>query len=116
VGVVVDGVITDIDEIDAEHLTVHARGRSILTTKLLGVDAGGMNVPVVCGGVTVRPGDLVVADRNGVLVLDPQVAEAIIDTALEDDAEEPALVAAVRAGERLGALTGASDTIAALTA
>lgn len=115
-GAVVDGVITDIEEITELGLTVHARGTSILTTKLHDIDAGGVNVPITCGGVTVRPGDIVLADANGVLVVTPQQLDAIIDIALEDDAEEPELIAQLQAGERLGQLTGASDAVAALLA
>lgn len=113
-GVIVDGVITDLDEIEPLGLPVYSRGRSMLTTKLLGLDAGGINVPVVCGGVVVRAGDVVLADANGVFAAPADVLSALVDTVEEDDAEEPDLVARIRAGERLGDLTGASATVAAL--
>jgi 4-hydroxy-4-methyl-2-oxoglutarate aldolase len=116
VAVVVDGVVTDVDEIEREQLPAYARGRSALTTKLLGVDAGGVHVPVNVGGVTVQPGDVVIADRNGVFAASPAVVAAIIDVALADDAEEPELVAALRAGARLGEETGATATVAELQA
>ncbi|MFB6611150.1 RraA family protein [Agromyces sp. NPDC056379] len=115
-GAVVDGVVTDVDEITGLGLTVHARGTSMLTTKLQGIDAGGVNVPVTCGGAVVRPGDVVLADANGVLVVPIEVIEALVDLALEDDAEEPALIEELRAGAPLGSLTGASDTVAGLLA
>ena len=115
-GIIVDGVITDVDEIDEFDIPVYSRGRSVLTTKLLHVDAGGINVPVVCGGVTVNPGDIVLADRNGVFFAPTATIEALIDTALDDDAEEPDLIAELRAGARLGDLTGASEAVARLTA
>lgn len=115
-GAVVDGVITDTDEIAELGLTVHARGTSMLTTKLHGIDAGGVNVPVTCGGAVVRPGDVVLADANGVLVVPLDVLERLVDIALADDAEEPELVADLRAGTPLGSLTGASDTVAQLLA
>jgi regulator of RNase E activity RraA len=115
-GAVVDGVVTDVDEIEGLGLTVHARGTSMLTTKLHGIDAGGVNVAVTCGGAVVRPGDVVLADANGVLIVPLDVIESIVDLALQDDAEEPALVAELRNGEPLGRLTGASETVAALLA
>ncbi|WP_449281130.1 RraA family protein [Leucobacter sp.] len=115
-GAVVDGVVTDVDEIEALGLTVHARGTSMLTTKLHGIDAGGVNVPVTCGGAVVRPGDAVLADANGVLVVPIEVLERIVDIALADDAEEPSLVAELRGGAPLGGLTGASATVAELLA
>lgn len=113
-GAVVDGVVTDVDEITELGLTVHARGTSMLTTKLHGIDGGGVNVPVTCGGAVVHPGDVVLADANGVLVVPLATLEKIVDIALEDDAEEPALVADIRSGSPLGTLTGASETVAAL--
>lgn len=112
-GVIVDGSATDIEEIAPLDLPVYARGLSMLTTKLHDIDAGGLNVPVVCGGVVVQPGDVVLADANGVLFAPAAVLEALIDIALEDDAEEPELVQALRDGGRLGDLTGASATVAA---
>lgn len=115
-GVVVDGVVTDVDEIDELGLTVHARGTSMLTTKLHGIDAGGVNVPVSCGGAVVHPGDVVLADANGVLVVPVEVLERIVDIALADDAEEPELLAEMRAGAPLGDLTGATATVEALLA
>lgn len=111
-GAIVDGAATDIDEIAGLGLPVYGRGLSMLTTKLHDIDAGGLNIPVVCGGVVVRPGDVVLADANGVLFAPAAVLEQLIDTALEDDAEEPDLVQALRDGGRLGDLTGASATIA----
>ncbi|HEY8587969.1 MAG TPA: RraA family protein, partial [Naasia sp.] len=109
-GIVVDGVVTDVDEAADFDLPVYARGRSVLTTKLHGIDDGGLNVPVTCGGVIVRPGDVVLADSNGVYFGDPAVVAGIVDTALQDDAEEPELVEALRGGARLGDETGATAT------
>ncbi len=111
-GAVVDGSATDIDEIAPLGLPVYARGLSMLTTKLHDIDGGSLNLPIVCGGVTVQPGDVVLADSNGVLFASVPVLEAIIDTALEDDAEEPDLIRELAAGGRLGELTGASATVA----
>ncbi|MFB2557067.1 RraA family protein [Herbiconiux liangxiaofengii] len=111
-GVIVDGVVTDLDEVERFGLPVYARGSSVLTTKLLSLDAGGVNIPVVCGGVAVNPGDVVLADRNGVFFAPVAVVEAIIDTALADDAEEPELVESLRQGAHLGDLTGASEAVA----
>ncbi|MCI0156447.1 RraA family protein [Leifsonia shinshuensis] len=114
-GAVVDGSATDIDEIAGLGLPVYARGLSMLTTKLHDIDAGGLNVPVVVGGVVVNPGDVVLADANGVLFAPAHVLAALIDTALADDAEEPGLVEELRAGGRLGDLTGATASVQALT-
>ncbi|MDF2989775.1 MAG: RraA family protein [Microbacterium sp.] len=113
-GIIVDGVVTDVDEIAQLGIPVYAYGRSMLTTKLQGFDAGGHHVEVVAGGIVVHPGDVVLADINGVFAAPPAVLEAVIDIALEDDAEEPDLVRAIQQGARLGDETGATATVLAL--
>ncbi|MFJ6217006.1 RraA family protein [Streptomyces sp. NPDC092296] len=115
-GAVVDGSCTDIDALRALGLPVFARGTSVLTTKLHGIDDGGLNVPISCGGVAVRPGDVVLGDANGLLIAAPERLAAVIDTALADDAEEPDLIADLHRGGRLGDLTGATETLVRLGA
>src|SRR5699024_2042960 len=67
-GIIVDGPCTDIQAIREIKLPVFASGLSPLTTKQYGI-SGEINTIVQCGDVTVHPGDLIVADDNGVLVL-----------------------------------------------
>lgn len=76
-GFVIDGAVTDVVELRAMGYPVFARHVSPLVAKRLDVD-GAVGVPVSCGGVAVHPGDLVVADDNGVCVLDPDQARALL--------------------------------------
>ncbi|MFD5558439.1 RraA family protein [Streptomyces sp. NPDC127068] len=110
-GAVVDGLCTDIDALRALGLPVYAYGRTALTTKLHGIADGSLCAPVTCGGVPVHAGDLVLGDANGVIIAPAERLAAVIDEALADDAEEPELVAQLWAGEPLGSLTGATDTL-----
>ncbi|MFT4044583.1 MAG: hypothetical protein QM673_15605 [Gordonia sp. (in: high G+C Gram-positive bacteria)] len=110
-GVVVDGVCTDIEELTALGLPIYARGTSPLTTKLEASGLGSIYAPISCGGQTVRSGDVVLADANGVLIVSADVLARVLPVALEDDAEEPELIDQVRSGGRLGELTGASDVV-----
>ncbi|MGO4331996.1 RraA family protein [Cupriavidus sp. 2TAF22] len=98
-GIVVDGVTTDILELRAMGIPVFARGTSALTTKRIDEGRSAVNEPVICGGVTVNPGDFVLADDNGVVFLASDVAAGIIDQALASDEAEPAILARLRAGE-----------------
>jgi regulator of RNase E activity RraA len=100
-GVVVDGVATDILELRATGLPVFSRGTSCLTTKRIHHETSAVNVPVMCGGVEVHPGDWVLGDDNGVIVLSPSVLAGVLDQALASDAAEPALLARIAAGEPL---------------
>ncbi|MBK5351714.1 RraA family protein [Pseudomonas sp. TH41] len=99
VGIVVDGAVTDLLELREAGLPVFARGTSLLTTKLHGHGASLINQPIHCAGVTVRPGDLVLADDNGVLFLDPAIAQSVIERALASDRAEPQLLTRLMAGE-----------------
>ena len=65
---IIDGPATDLSEIEEFDLPMWSRGLSSITTRLLGLE-GAMNVPVSVGGVVVNPGDAVLADEQGVLVL-----------------------------------------------
>lgn len=109
-GIVIDGACTDIVEIRAMGLPVFARGTSLLTTKLHGLE-GAMNVPVTCGGVIVGPGDVVLGDENGVLVLAPSLAHTLVAEAQAAEAKEPASRAYLQAGGALAARFGAHEII-----
>jgi regulator of RNase E activity RraA len=100
-GVIVDGVATDILELRATGLPVFARGTSCLTTKRVRSAGSAVNVPVQCGGVQVNPGDWVLGDDNGVIVLSAEAAADVLGLALDSDAAEPALLARIAAGEPL---------------
>ena len=100
-GVVVDGVATDVLELRATGLPVFARGTSCLTTKRVRSAGSAVNVPVQCGGVQVNPGDWVLGDDNGVIVLSAEAAADVLGLALDSDAAEPALLARIAAGEPL---------------
>src|SRR5882757_1572597 len=100
-GIVIDGVATDIVELRDGGLPVFARGTSLLTTKPGMGTTSQINVPVVVGGVLVDPGDVVLADDNGVLILSQHTVAEVIDRALASDAAEPDILARLRAGEPL---------------
>jgi RraA family protein len=78
-GIIVDGGYRDMAYVSTCPLPVYSR----FVTPLAGttVKLGELNVPVTCGGVTVNPGDLVLADVEGVIVLDPARAQALLETA-----------------------------------
>src|ERR671931_1502746 len=66
-GFVVDGCIRDIAETRNNRFPVFGRG--LIPIPGVRKTAGLIDVPVVCGGVTVAPGDIVVADEEGIVVL-----------------------------------------------
>lgn len=86
-GVVLDGAIRDVWDIRRMGLTVYAR--SISPRTAVGHYATvAKNIPVECGGVTVRPGDIIVADEDGVVVVPRERAEEVLKKAQEIDDRE----------------------------
>jgi regulator of RNase E activity RraA len=66
-GVIVDGTVRDSEAIEAMKLPVYARGLCPNGCNKDG--AGEVGATIACGGVAVRPGDIIIADRDGVTVV-----------------------------------------------
>ncbi len=112
VAAVVDGPCTDFSEIRQHDFAVWCRGPSPITTRVYAI-GGSLNAVIGCGGVTVNPGDAVVLDESGVLVLPPGEAEDVADAALARQEREKELWAKLRAGAKIGELSGATAKIKA---
>jgi len=104
-GIVLDGSATDIGEIRHYEVPVWARNLSTVTTKLQ-FQQGDFCVPVSIGGVPVHPGDAILADENGILVLPPVEIEAIARRAITLQQASETRLAAVARGARLPDLDG----------
>ncbi|MFA3843388.1 RraA family protein [Streptomyces aureus] len=110
--IVIDGVMTDVREVARIGLPVFAYGTSLMTTKLLGLPHGAVNVPVSVGGVVISPGDVVLGDDNGLLAIPVADVERLIDHALESDAAEHRLIEQLDAGVPLPDVTVANKVLA----
>lgn len=111
-GVVIDGPCTDVAEIRAEGLPVWCRGVSAVTTRQL--DLGGtFNRPVACGGVPVLPGDIVLGDASGVVVLPADEADGIAAACIAREARVARTMERLLDGERLGDITRANEKVKA---
>jgi regulator of RNase E activity RraA len=108
--VIVDGPVTDIADLRTDPMPVFATGVSPLTTLLLG-EGGSINAPVECGGLMVSPGDLVVADEDGVLVFTQEEARQILSEVEEEHAEDYAYRARLLEGLRPSELAPIDDLI-----
>jgi regulator of RNase E activity RraA len=109
---VVDGPCTDLEEVEASDFPLWGRGMAPITTRIY--DLGGrLNVPVSVGGVVVCPGDAVLCDESGVLVLPPAEAEAEARAAIARQERGLANQAKVAAGAKLGELSGATAKVLA---
>ncbi|NBP46128.1 MAG: RraA family protein [Betaproteobacteria bacterium] len=105
-GVIVQGSVRDVD-------AVTELGFPVWATEVSPVHAdkgklGGVNIPVVCGGVLVHPGDLIAADGDGVIVIQRRHAETVIAGAEAKMRREEEVASRIEAGEMLWNLTGSS--------
>jgi regulator of RNase E activity RraA len=109
---VIDGPATDLSEVRRLGFPLWSRGVSPITTKILGME-GALNVPVSVGGQTIEPGDAILCDESGVLVVKPEVARAVAERAIGMQEAELLMIERLRKGERIADISGATAMIEA---
>ena len=97
VGVVVDAGVRDIA--DLRRLGLPVWSRAVHASGTVKATPGSVNVPILCGGATVGPGDVVVADDDGVVVVERERATQVLQAALERLERETEVRARLAAGE-----------------
>ena len=93
-GLVIDGAVRDAEAIEVHQFPVFARGLCIGATMKRNI--GRINHPLVCGNALVEPGDLVIGDRDGVVVVPIEKAQEILANALAREAREAILMEKLR--------------------
>jgi len=98
-GVVVDAAVRDTEELRELGFPVYSVGSNPNgPTKFI---PGRINWPISCGGVAISPGDLIVGDADGVVAIEREKAESVLDLAARKVAEERARIADIVAGKNL---------------
>ena len=80
-GLVLDGPVRDVDALRAMPLPVYATGSTPGGPYKEG--PGEINVPIACGGVSVNPGDIILGDLDGIIVIPQKDAQAVLEAAEE---------------------------------
>jgi regulator of RNase E activity RraA len=112
-GMVSDGCVRDSGTIGDIGLPLFCAGASA-PLNLAKHHAVDMNVPIACGGVAVYPGDIVVGDVDGVVIVPRHLAEEVARDATEQELMEAFIIERVEAGAVLrGTYPPNEDTIAA---
>jgi regulator of RNase E activity RraA len=94
-GMVLDAGVRDVVELKEMKLPVYAR--AIVPSSTVGRFASvGRGIPVQCAGVTVKPGDIIVADDDGVVSVPKDQAEAVLRCAREIDERESKMAPLIR--------------------
>jgi regulator of RNase E activity RraA len=96
-GIVVDAAVRDIEPIRSMGFPVFSVGSNPNgPTKLV---PGRINWPVSVGGITVNPGDLIVGDADGVVVIERDKAESVLDLATKKITDETRRIEEIRNGQ-----------------
>lgn len=96
-GTVIDGVCRDVDVIRELRYPVFSRGRFMMTGKDR-VQLAGLNEPINVAGLLVKPGDIIVGDDSGVVVVPQEKAEEVLKIAKEIHETEGKILEEVKRG------------------
>lgn len=100
-GTVIDGVCRDVTGILEQRYPIFTRGKFMMTGKdRVMVEASQVMVSVAT--VQVKPGDILVGDDSGVVVVPQELAPKVLEAALEIEEAESSIVEAIRGGLSLG--------------
>ncbi len=99
-GVVCDGGIRDLEEAAASGLPLFGAGPAAPPNVTLH-HAVDRDLPVACGGVSVFPGDILVGDSDGIVVVPAHLAGEVSENALEQEEVETFILSEIRAGAEL---------------
>lgn len=102
-GIVTDGGVRDLDAVTALGLPAYHSGAhpAVLGRKHVPWDT---DLTIACGGAAVQPGDIIVGDADGVLVIPPALIEELLDDAIEQERQEAFITEQVSAGESVDGL------------
>lgn len=108
-GLVINGTVRDGNAIIESGFPVFSRGLSIKGTGKF--QPGRVNVPIVIGDTVINPGDVVVGDRDGVVVVPKDSVDSVIKNSNAREEKEAAMRAAIAGGATTADLMGLTERL-----
>ncbi|TCO59864.1 fumarylacetoacetate hydrolase family protein [Actinocrispum wychmicini] len=108
-GIVTDGGVRDVAAVAALDIPTYHAGPhpAVLGRRHVPWD---VDVTVACGGASVQPGDVIVGDADGLLVIPPHLVEEVVAGAIEQERQESFIAEQVAAGARVDGLYPMDDS------
>jgi 2-keto-4-pentenoate hydratase/2-oxohepta-3-ene-1,7-dioic acid hydratase in catechol pathway/regulator of RNase E activity RraA len=102
-GIVTDGGVRDFAAVAALDIPTYYAGThpAVLGRRHVPWDT---DLTVACGGATVQPGDVLVGDADGILVIPPDLVERVVDASIEQEIEETFISEQIASGEKVDGL------------
>jgi regulator of RNase E activity RraA len=102
-GIVTDGGVRDLAAVTALEIPAYSRGAhpAVLGRRHVPWDT---DLTIACGGTAVQPGDVIVGDDDGVLVIPPRYVEEVVEAAIVQEREETYIAGRVADGASVDGL------------
>jgi len=102
-GIITDGAVRDYDAVSAVGIPVFSKGPhpAVLGRRHVAWDH---DVTIGCGGAAVQPGDVIVGDSDGVIVIPPALVDQVVDATLAQEDKDAWIAARVAEGNRVEGL------------
>ncbi len=103
-GLIIDGGVRDVEAVERRGFPVFARGIAVGAT--MKRNRGTINHPIVCGNVLVNPGDLIIADIDGIVVVARELCDEVLDASQAREEKEAVMMKELESGRTTLELLG----------
>jgi len=111
-GLIIDGGVRDVEAVERRGFPVFARGIAVGAT--MKRNRGLINHPVICGNVQVCPGDLVIADIDGIVVIQRELVDQVLDASQTREDKEAVMMKELESGKTTLELLGLDEILSSL--